>query len=47
MIYQRYSKLIGRFEYDYINRFIESYSKGKASSINISHVDIHEKDCEE
>ncbi|KAM3143769.1 hypothetical protein pb186bvf_004045 [Paramecium bursaria] len=44
---KQYSKLIGRFEYDYINRFIETYSKGKASSNSIAHVDIHEKDCEE
>ncbi|CAD8111869.1 unnamed protein product [Paramecium sonneborni] len=42
-----YSKLIGRFDYDSISKFIDKQYKGQSSNININSIQIIEKNCEE
>ncbi|CAD8212594.1 unnamed protein product [Paramecium octaurelia] len=42
-----YSKLIGRFDYDAISKFIDKQYKGQSSNININSIQIIEKNCEE
>ncbi|CAK63922.1 unnamed protein product (macronuclear) [Paramecium tetraurelia] len=42
-----YSKLIGRFDYESINKFIERQYKGQSNNIQIHELEILERDCEE
>ncbi|CAD8121612.1 unnamed protein product [Paramecium sonneborni] len=42
-----YSKLIGRFDYESINKFIEKQYKGQSNNIAIQEFEIFEKNCED